>query len=393
MLRRQIARQTSGSRFIGRTIRWSSSVVNMKEQGEFEAGFHKQSRQKIESARHSCLESLAKYDKTSELLYQYIPDPAKEAFAAIKCFNIEMNRIGSSGLKVASSNDNFSSSDLKFRFWEDILYQVSIRKQLTGGEPIALLLQDSIANGINVDTSYLFKFIESRKTYLDNPVFRSLDEICAYGEGTYSQLNYLIQSILLSPSISPSTISLVESSLEIQSLMSEIAAHIGQATAVATMIAGLSYHARQRNQVTLPVDILAKHDVSQESLLRLFSGHMDVKSNDFKSLSVKLQDAVFETSIVANDHILTSKKKYALLVNEIENVLHDTHDPLLISKSPSWLKKVPDALYIPFMAVFPIQLYLEKLEKNDFNVLEKNLVVKDWKLLWRSYWSYNHRDL
>ena len=164
-----------------------------------------------------------------------------------------------------------STTDIKFKFWSDLLSRVftdpSSEKNL--GEPIAILVRDALRNDLNLDLSYFHQFLQTRKHFLQTKSFQTVNGICSYGEGTYSQLNYLTQGLLLSPSISPSAISLLEHSTSLQSKVSDIAAHIGQATAIGSMILGLKYYSSTRNQVTLPIDLMTKFDLSQESVLRL----------------------------------------------------------------------------------------------------------------------------
>ncbi|ODQ58511.1 hypothetical protein WICANDRAFT_96530 [Wickerhamomyces anomalus NRRL Y-366-8] len=200
------------------------------------------------------------------------------------------------------------------------------------------------------------------------------NELCSYGEGLYSQLNYIVQNLLLSNQLSPSTIKLVEESSELQNLITEISAHIGQSTGIASIVIGTKYYAQNKNQINLPIDIMTKHDLSQESLLRLFQGHEDQKAE----IEAKLKDVIYETCVVANDHLLTAREKLKAVKEEISKIISTTEDELILRKSKTWKKQVPDCLF---------------LEKNDFDILSKNIENNYWKLVWNSYRNYQKRQI
>lgn len=346
----------------------------------------------LEKARESCLSSLSKYDKSSYVLSAYVPRPARDYFIAIRAFNIEISKISSQDSQVnkqLKSTIGVSSNDLRFKFWEDLLYKVfqnPFSDQVIG-EPVGLLIRDGLRNEFNLTFEGFTQILSTRNHFLSKSSFRNTEELCSYGEGLYSQLNYLTQNLLLSNQLSPSTIILVEQSTELQTLITEISAHIGQATGVASIVMGTKYYAQNKNQIHLPIDLMTKNDLSQEALLRLLQGHED----DKEVIERKLKDVVYETCIVANDHLLTAREKLQKVKEEISKILSTTNDELILSKSKSWTKNVPDCLFVPFMSSIPLNGYLTQLEKNDFDILNKNIENNRWKLVWTSYRNYKNR--
>lgn len=346
----------------------------------------------LEKARESCLRSLSSFDKSSYILSAYIPKPARDYFIAIRAFNIEISKIASHDSQVDKqlhSSIGISSNDLRFKFWEDMLFKIfqnPFSDQVIG-EPVGLLLRDGVRNEFNLSPDGFNQMLTTRKHFLSNPSFQNIDAICSYGEGLYSQMNYLVQNLLISNQLSPSTIRLVEKSDGLQNLLTEISAHIGQATGIASIVVSTKYYAQNKNQINLPIDIMTKHGLSQEALLRLFQGHKDL---DPESVS-KLKDVIYESCITANDHLLTAREKLKRAKQEVSRIVNTTEDDLILRKSKTWNKQFPDCLFVPLMSSIPLDGYLSQLEKNDFDIVSKNVENKYWRLVWSSYRNYRKR--
>lgn len=359
-------------------------------------------QQQIHNAVENVSALLEANDRLSYLLAQYIPEPARNTFLAIRAFGLEVNKISDGGsnsgsrasraLSQLSSSMGISTADMKFKFWSDLL-----GKAFTGsgeiGEPTAFLIRDALENGLNLDIAHFHQFLQTRRYFLKTTQFNTVEDICSYGEGTYSQLNYATQGLLLSPSISPSVIHLLELSSTLQNKVGDIAAHIGQATAISSMILGLHYYSSARNHITIPVDLMTKFELSQEAVLRLAQGHMSDEA-DVAETKEKLQNVVFETAITANDHLLSARTKLDEVRNEISDLVKSRPgDNLLGRNSKKWRKGLPDVIFTPFMVAIPTSLYLQKLEKNDFDVLSPKLQQKEWRLAWNSFRSYYQRKI
>lgn len=347
------------------------------------------------SGLHNSLENvnalLESNDRSSYLIAQYVPEPARNAFLAIRAFNLEVNKISDGGgnsksiASKMSASTGISSADIKFKFWSDQLDKVFQDKEVN--EPVAILLQDSLRKGLNLEIEYFQKFLQTRRHFLKARGFNNVNDICSYGEGTYSQLNYMTQALLLLPLILPSAISLLEESTSLQGRISDIAAHLGQATAVGAMILGANYYA-SRNHVTLPVDLMTKFDLSQEELLRLTQGHIKDKE-EIESVKEKVKSVVYETAVVANDHIITARTKLKESQEEIAGLVRGNKK----FQARKWRRNLPDVIFTPFMVGIPTVLYLQKLEKYDFDVLHPKLQQKEWRLAWVSFRDYHLRRI
>lgn len=344
-------------------------------------------------------------DRSSYILAQYLPEPTRDAFLAIRGFNLEINKIIGGKHSASSRTSNasnqlsntmgISTSDMKFKFWSDLLSKIFTNpdSDTNIGEPIAFLLRDALRNNLNLDISYFHQFLQTRKHFLETNAFNTVDDICSYGEGTYSQLNYLTQGLLLSPGISPSSISLLERSPKLQGTISDIAAHIGQSTSIASMILGMNYYSTTRNHITVPIDLMTKFDLSQETFFRLTQGHLK-DPKDIQEAREKLKNIVYEIAVTANDHILTARNKLQKVQQEIVEVVKSNPSDKLIQKQhKNWRKNIPDVIFTPFMMSIPTTLFLKKLEKNDFDVMSPAMQSKEWRLAWTSFKSYYRRTI
>lgn len=335
---------------------------------------------------------LEQNDRLSYLLAQYIPEPARNTFLAIRAFGLEINKISSKpSAGAGASLGGIPATDLKFKFWSDFLTKAFMDRDNIG-EPIAFLLRDGLRNGENLDIAYFQQFLQTRKHFLQQSQFKSVSEICSYGEGTYSQLNYATQALLLSPHIAPSVINLFEHLTDLQSKVSEVAAHIGQSTAITLMILGLNYYASTKNFVTAPVDLMTKYEVSQEAVLRLFQGHL--KEENASETREKLKNVIYETAITANDHLISARSKLRDVKKEIEEIVKKNPDDKLLNNNyKKWRRGYPDVIFTPLMVAIPTSLYLQRLEKNDFDLLNKKLQHKEWRLAFTSFRSYYQRKI
>ncbi|VEU21529.1 DEKNAAC102419 [Brettanomyces naardenensis] len=368
--------------------------------------------QRVERAQVDCDDKVQKFDPSSFLLSKFLPPFLRPTYMAIRAFNIELSKVsmGGSSLGLSGSSSKVKPThfaDMKFAFWDEQLDKCGelnpSKLDLHGlHDPVSTLIADSVLKGINIDLSMLKQMVYSHKHYLHNEGvrgFSTIEDMCSFGEGTYSQMNYLIQSAALTPELydySSFGIHLLESPAteDIRNNLSDISAHIGQATAICSFIVGLKYFAQKNGQITIPVDTLVKHRLSQEDALRMARGEPVGKE-----IKEALKNCVFEVSTVANDNILSARNKLQSLKDEIHTKLaelkktgdDDTNKAILENGYRKLRKGLPDCLYSPFMSAIPTVLYLERLQKYDFDILNPRLQFKEWRLSWRAYRDYHKR--
>lgn len=315
----------------------------------------------LDGARQYCLKLLSEQDRSSYVLQSYIPRQARDAFIGVRAFNIETG-------KIADNVKKPEFAKMRFEFWKSLI-QKALSPSLTSqslhnipAEPVAILLAHANAvDNIALSKRFFITALQTRETFMNNPPFRSIDKMASYGEGTYSQLNYLTQELLYS--IAPTSSQFLNENPKIVEELETIVAHIGQATGIATFLRGYNFFVTRKRFVPLPVDIMAKYSISQEQVLRgEISDHA-------------LSDIVFETATRANDHLISAR-----------TYLNDLNTEKLGNT-------IPDAMFLPAMTSIPVQLYLEKLEKHNFNILNPKLAKNEWRLPYRSYKAYKLRKI
>jgi NADH dehydrogenase [ubiquinone] 1 alpha subcomplex assembly factor 6 len=314
----------------------------------------------LSGAREHCLKLLKEQDRSSYILHSYIPAKARDAFIGVRAFNIETS-------KIADSAKKQEFAKMRFEFWKGLV-QKALSPSLTPhslhtvpAEPVAMMLAHANAvDNITLSRRFFITSLQTRETFMNNPPFRNVDKMASYGEGTYSQLNYLTQELLYS--ISPKSSEFLNQNPTLIEDLETVVAHIGQATGIATFLRGYNFFVSRKRFVPLPVDVMAKYDISQEQVLR------------GEAPQHAIADVVFETATRANDHLISARTE----LNKLNESLDGT---------------IPDSMFLPAMTSIPVQLYLEKLEKYNFNILDPKLQKNEWRLPYRSYKAYNLRKI
>lgn len=120
---------------------------------------------------------------------------------------------------------------------------------------------------------YFKRLIEARYSKLESPNFSNLPSIEKYSENAFSSIYYLLLEAKNTKDLNTD----------------HFASHLGKACGILTLIRAIPHYA-QKNEITLPQDLIAKHKVSLKSVFRGQS------SKEFK-------DALFELSSCANSHL------------------------------------------------------------------------------------------
>ncbi|KAL1302408.1 hypothetical protein AAFC00_002805 [Neodothiora populina] len=348
------------------------------------------SQSEIASARQHCLNLVRKYDTPSFLLQSYIPQQSRDAYLAIRAFNLEVAR-------TADTTSTPTIGAMRLQFQRD-----AVTKALAGTppkQPIAILLAHALEHldrrtdgRSKFSKSWFMRIINTREQHLSNPPYPDLAALESYAENTYSTLLYLTLQ-----------------SLPMASLTADhIASHIGKATGIATILRGLpllafppppNSHSNQeafsgavgstrQGAVVLPLDIMAQHGVREEEVLRTGAEAQGLK------------DAVFTVATRANDHLITAREMLKNLRagqeagHDFEHAHEEEHiyDVLNMDKPLTRAQEIEKSFGI-FMPAVSTTLWLNQLEKHDFDVFAPKLRVTDWRLPWEAFWSYNRRQL
>ena len=284
------------------------------------------------------------------------------------------------------------------QFWRD-----SLEKTFAGvppQEPVAILLHNALSMlrgrkpgfSTNAMKAWFLRIVSNREQYMDSRPYPDMSALETYAENTYSSLMYLTLA------------SLPMSSIAADHLVS----HIGKATGIATVLRGLpliafppppKHHSNnaafgghlgqisgsRQGSVLIPLDVMAECGVKEEDVLRQGAE------------APGLKDAIFKIATRANDHIITAREMLRTLQRG-EEVGHDfeheqdRQDNELVSEKTMQPQELDRAFGV-FMPAVSTRLWLEKLEKHDFNIFHPQLRVRDWRLPWKAYWAYSRRSI
>ena len=319
---------------------------------------------------------------------------AQSAYLALRAFNLETARI-------ADTTSTPAIASLRLQFWRD-----TISSTLAGRPPAhpgSLLLSHAL-NDLHVRTSpttvfsksWFLRIISAREQYIQNNPYPTLDALEKYAESTYSTLMYLTLQALPLNSVTAD----------------HLASHIGKAAGIVAVLRGLPLlafpgpanhhsnaaglgiaehqqrggHTKQR-VVTLPLDIMAENGVREEDVLRLGAD------------APGLKDAVFAVATRASDHLITAR---AMLQNlskggdvghAFEHEGEDGHQYGHFEGARTTVQQqeeVERGFGILISAV-STSLWLERLQKVDFDIFKRELRQREWRLPWKAFWAYRQR--
>ena len=331
-----------------------------------------------------------KLDSPSYTLLAFIPPSVQTAYLALRAFNIETSRI-------ADTVSAPTIGAMRLQFWRD-----NVNRAFSGTppkEPVSILLSDALADldarttgTAKMSKSWFMRIISEREKYLNNAPYPTLDSLEKYGENTYSTLLYLTLQALPMSSVTAD----------------HIVSHIGKAVGITAVLRGLplvafppppNHHSnssslggtldaqrKSQGSVTLPLDVMARTGVRDEDVLR--------KGAEAEGL----RDAVFEVATRASDHLITARQmlKNVYAGEDVDHSFEyegeEGHDySAQTAKGPgkaAQQKEEVERAFGVFMPAVATGLWLDKLQKLDFDVFREELRRRDWKLPWKAYFAH-----
>lgn len=349
----------------------------------------KPSEDEIASARAYCANLVRTYDTPSHILQTFIPKSSRDAYLAIRAFNVDVAR-------VADTTSTPTIGMMRMQFWRD-----TITKALAGTppkEPVAILLAQAAEDlhersdgKARLSKNWFHRIINTREQYLGNPPYPTLSALESYAENTYSTMLYLTLSALPQASLTTD----------------HIASHIGKAMGIAAVLRGIPFIAFPQQQalgtsnsitgqsgptqgaVLLPLDVMAEASVREEDVFRQGGS------------APGLRDAVFTVATRANDHLITARemlnklRSEGTLGHDFEHQHEADHEYSVQQMNTGQevqLAEVEKAFGV-FMPSVATQAWLDKLQGVDFDIFDPSLRNVDWKLPMKAYWAYNRLKL
>ncbi|KAK9510759.1 hypothetical protein O3M35_005479 [Rhynocoris fuscipes] len=262
-------------------------------------------RNKSSTSRSSPAEYCANLVKTHDyenfLCTLLLSKAARSAAFAIRAFNIEIARI-------ADQTNESTIAAMRMKFWEETLDKMYNDK--TPNHPVAKELA-RIVQKHGLLKRQLTRLIGARFSVLNDLTFENMEVMEKYAEESVSPVYYLI--------LQASGIKNIHAD--------HAASHLGKAQGLTNLLRALPHNLNKR-QLLLPQDVLLKHSVSQEDIIR-------------KNLTEGVKQVIFDVASSANLHLKMAR---------------------------SLKKNVPKEAFTIFLPAVPVATFLENLSNSDFDI-------------------------
>ncbi|XP_003741671.1 NADH dehydrogenase (ubiquinone) complex I, assembly factor 6 [Galendromus occidentalis] len=280
-----------------------------------QTGFPKKySSRKSQSPAAYCADLVKKLDYENYLCTLLLKGDTRRAAFAIRAFNAEL-------ASIRDQVTNVTTSQGRFVFWRETINR--IYGGVSPQHPVALELLWVLSSAQStINKQWFSRLIESREANAKNSAFESLTATETYAESSVTPVYYLI--------------------LESQGFKSidcdHTASHLGKAQGLTNMIRAVPYHA-SKGHCYLPMDLMAKHGLSQERLLR--------------APQAGLEELLFEVAADAHLHVEKASKE---------------------------LKKLPRAVHDLYLPLICLQDFLERIRRAKFNIFDSGVQRRNSRL-------------
>ncbi|KIW33222.1 uncharacterized protein PV07_00089 [Cladophialophora immunda] len=329
----------------------------------------------VEKAQGYCSNLVRNYDSPSYTLAHFIQPHMLPAYFAIRAFNIELARIPD----VVSMPQ---IGAMRMQFWRETIDKTF--KLAPPSEPVAILLASYLKQGNKLNKTWFHRIITARDRKLTHPGFTNMAELESYAESTYSTLLYLTLSALPLNSLT----------------MDHLASHVGKAAGIVAVLRGVpllafppppNLHSNnppgmgaapvrdRQGVITLPLDVMSQSGVREEDIFR----------NGANASGIR--DAVFTVATRASDHLITAR---AMLKGIRENQdpghefehMHDEgheyskYDVGTKMSADRSKEEIEEGFGVVMGPAVSTQLWLDRLQKVDFDIFHESLRRVEWKL-------------
>jgi NADH dehydrogenase [ubiquinone] 1 alpha subcomplex assembly factor 6 len=227
---------------------------------------------------------------------------------------------------------DISMGKFKYDWWRTVMDSTLSGQPVD--HPISIAIADALEN-CELSKSWINRIISAREDLKRrDTVFSTMNELETYAENSSSALLYLQLE-----------------ALGLQNVNADhCASHIGKAVGISSILRGVPL-GLATGEIGIPSEILAKHSVSAERILR------NGPSKEFES-------AVFETATRANDHLISARTFAASLP--------------------------PDAIKVMLHAV-PCEQYLNRLQRTNFDLFDTSLMQRTILTPLHIWWNAKRR--
>ncbi|KAH8409218.1 hypothetical protein KR009_010819 [Drosophila setifemur] len=276
-------------------------------------------------AKH-CMSLVEKYDHENYLSTLLLPKDLRRAAFALRAFNVEISR------SVSGHSVEPQIGKLRLKFWYDSIdkcFAEDSQRTYVEDQPVLRELKRTLG-ARKLNRMYLRRLVTARERST-NQAFQSLRELEEYADQAFSSMLHLLVE--------------VAGVQDVQ--VDHAASHLGKAQGIATLLRAIPHTGRQQS-VCVPLEVLVRHGVSQERIIR---GRSDDKG---------VEDCIFEVASSANTHLKLARQ--------------------LQDQVPRVVRKI----FLPAVATSG---YLERLQHANFLLNHKTCVGRDTLLPARLFWK------
>ncbi|ETW10047.1 hypothetical protein H310_00436 [Aphanomyces invadans] len=194
-------------------------------------------------------DTVRKLDYDNFLCGLLLPSASRDAFYAIRAFNIEIARIKD------SSRTNPGAGKIRIQWWRQRLHDLFDSRKPAPTDHVVLAELHSAIHRHQLTQRWLDRILEARELDLEVENPSTVRDLDIYAEKTAASMLHLALECL-----------------DVRDDTADIAArHAGIAVGITTLLRGTTFHASQKC-VYLPQDILTKHQVAIEDVLAAACG-------------------------------------------------------------------------------------------------------------------------
>ncbi|CAG4944356.1 unnamed protein product [Colias eurytheme] len=276
-----------------------------------------------ENGLNYCANIVRQHDYENYLATLLMTKTIRSPALVVRAFNAEIARI-----QDQTSDPQIAS--MRLQFWQDALGTIYKKAEDLSGIPANPVAQElfKVCKSYKLPQMYLERLISSRSSILKMKYFRTVEDIEKHSENSVSSVYYLLLSIAGIANVHAD----------------HAASHLGKAQGITNILRSI-HVSNHHKVVSLPMDVLMKYKISQESILR------GIDNEDMRNV-------VFEVASRANSHL---QKARAI---EVPKIVHQ--------------------ILLPATAV---ENYLKKLQKNNFNVYDLSLQKRNPTLPFHLYYK------
>ncbi|XP_055910781.1 NADH dehydrogenase (ubiquinone) complex I, assembly factor 6 homolog [Eupeodes corollae] len=275
--------------------------------------------------RNYCIDLVKKNDFENYLCTLLVNGEIRRNAFAIRALNVEIAKIGSS---VSEQH----IAKMKLKFWFDSIDKCLDKdvKSYVADHPVLYEIK-YISERHKITKAYLKRLVTARDRP-PNQQFITCKDMEDYADQTVSPIYFLLLEISGVRNLN----------------VDHAASHLGKAQGITNLLRAIPY-TRRSEALNIPQEVLIKHGVSQERILR---GKADDKG---------VEDCIFEVATMAHQHL---------------------------EKARSLQEHIPKSVRPLFLPSIAVDRYLERLRKAHFQLTDQRVLQRDSMLPAALYWNH-----